>query len=66
MYVMICLIKIYRGQRNSPVPTRSVTVPPTIPERDYSGGQADTTGHGTSELGPGDQEREQNPPAAPS
>ena len=47
-----CFI-FFRGQRNSPMPARSVGVPPTIPERDYS-----SPADGTSE---GDQEREQDP-----
>ena len=58
------MILYYRGQRNSPMPIRSVGIPPTIPERDYSGGQPVTAG--ASEPAAGDQEREQNQPPAPS
>ena len=47
------------------MPTRSVGIPPTIPERDYSGGQPATAG-ASETAAAGDQEREQNQPTAPS
>ena len=38
----VWFILYYRAQRNSPMPTRFVGVPPTIPERDYSSPAAGT------------------------
>ena len=64
--MILCTINfiLYRGQRNSPMPTRSVGIPPTIPERDYSGGQL-ATAEASEPAAAEDQQREQNQPAVP-
>ena len=53
------LILYHRGQRNSPMPTRSAGIPPTIPERDYSDGPASAAAGASEPVG--EQEREPNP-----